>query len=333
MRKNCLFSVIGCALVAVLLVCSCRREPLHDPQYGLYIKLNVILGPSTTLTGNVDIDGNPALKHKMDGVIPERVRACLYDVNTHQLVTEEFLPPTGGFVDVAAGVYDIIVYGLGTEATMVSATDTRAGSFAHTSFLGTRVKVMTRAGGVENVSEFPVINEPDHLFVGRATNVVVPVVSDKEDIKVVEIDMPTLLESYTFEVLNIFNAEKIRSMTVYITGQAPSRYLWDMRFPKSPCAITFDADVDEADGCIRTAFNTFGKFPDEYNQVFLNVQIEDVDGGRYQWIYDVTDQFDNPDNTGHKIVISDVIEIPDGGTGGFITDVNDWEAEIEIIPL
>lgn len=331
MRFKSLF--IATLLLVVLAAVSCKREPLHDPDSGLYIKLNVILGPTTTLSGGVDIENDAELKAKMNGQIPERCRVLFYETSTHELITEEFLPPTGGFVDVPTGDYDIIVYGMGTEVTLVSNVYTRAGCYSHTNFIGTKLKVMTRAGGVEGLTEFPVINEPDHIFVGRASNVHVPVRSEFEDVKVVEIDMPTLLDSYTFEVLNIFNAEKIKNMTVYITGQAPSRYLWDKRYPKTPCAIMFDAHVNVKEGSIHTAFNTFGKFPEETNQVFLNVQIEDVSGGRFQWIYDVTEQFDNPDNTNHQIVISDKIEIPDGGTGGFVTDVNDWGTEIEIVPL
>lgn len=320
-------------LVGLLFTLSCRREPLYDPESGIYLKLNVILGPTTRLTGNVQIDGNPELEAKVYGHMPDRVRACFYDVETHEFVADEFLPSHGGFVNVAPGNYDIIVYGLGMEMTSVDDALTRAGVYAHTGFIGSKVRVLTRAGGIDRQKDFPVIFEPDHVFVGRAENVNVPVRAEIDEIVVIEMDMPTLLDTYTFEVLNVFNAESIRKMNVYITGQAPSRYLWDKRFPKTPCAIMFDASVDPVDGCIRTAFNTFGKFPESQNEVFLNVQIEDVNGGLFQWIYDVTDQFDNPDNTGHRIVISDKIEIPAGGTGGFSPDVHDWEAEIEIVPM
>ena len=321
-------------VLAGFLFASCKREPLYDRESGVYLKTNVILGPSTVLTGNVDIDGDPVLSAKVNGKMPDRLRVLFYDVNTHEYVTEEFLPPQGGFVNVPAGTYDILVYGLGTEVTRVSGSETRAGTYAVTSYVGTKVKVRTKAGpGIEGQTEFPVIYEPDHVFVGRASNVVVPVRSELDDTIVIEMDLSTLLDTYTLEVLNVFNAEAIQSMTVYITGHAPSRYLWDKRFPKSPSAIMFEAMPDVEDGCIRTAFNTFGKFPEESNEVFLNVQITDVEGGRFQWVYDVTDQFDNPDNTGHRIVITDVMEIPDGGTGGFAPDVNDWDPVIEVVPM
>ncbi|MBQ7458517.1 MAG: hypothetical protein IJS70_05035, partial [Bacteroidales bacterium] len=79
----------------------------------------------------------------------------------------------------------------------------------------------------------------------------------------------------------------------------------------------------------------FGKFPNSENHVFLNVLVTTGGGGKYQWVFDVTNQFDNPDNLGREIVIEDPIVVPEGGsgTGGFDPVVSDWDVEIIEIPL
>lgn len=332
MRKK-VFNMMVLTGVTVLLM-SCLREPVYEPLSGLYLKLDVQLGPSTPLTGEVDLSSDPALYAKMMSKEPEKVRVCFYDVNSHYLVAEDFLPPTGGYVNVPAGDYDIVAYGLGTEITSVEGTETRAGSYAHTEYVGSKVRVTTKTEENEPILiDYPVISEPDHLFVGRAEGIHVPFHSSDEETIVVEMTLSTLLESYTFEVLNVFNGDRIQNMDVYVTGQAAMRYLWDGRQSAAPCAITFDAKVDTEEGCIKTAFNTFARLPATKNQVFLNVLIFDVQGSRYQWVYDVTDQFENPDNTEHRIIITDRIEIPDGMTGGLSPDVNDWDAVIEVVPL
>jgi hypothetical protein len=79
-------------------------------------------------------------------------------------------------------------------------------------------------------------------------------------------------------------------------------------------------------------FNTFGKFPGAHNDVYLNVLVTDIQGGRHQWVYDVTDQFDDPDNHTHQIIIDDPIKIPDD-EGGFTHDVTDWKDEVIYVPL
>ena len=187
--------------------------------------------------------------------------------------------------------------------------------------------------GVPVQMNFPVIYEPDQILVGRAENVVVPVRSEIEQTVFLEVEMPSLLETYTFEVLDIQGAENISSIACYITGQAPLRYMWDMRFPSSASAITFDVPLDRENGVIKTVFNTFGKHPFSTSDVYLNILISSASGGLYQWVYDVTDQFDNPDNVGHRIVVSESLVVPDAAVGGFTPSVSDWQAEITPVPL
>ena len=312
---------------------SCRRIPLYDPVSTVYLRLDLKLNTDVVLNQDLNIEGNPVLKEKVHGKMPETVRACFYSTDTHKLVAEEFLPAEGGFVDIPAGFYDIIVYSLGTEITRTKDTESRAGANAFTSETGATVRITYGTDeDTKAIEDYKVFHEPDHLFTGIKENAEVPVRAEHDDIVIIDVEMRTLLDSYSLEVRYVEGAGRIQKADVYITGQSPSRYLWDRRFPNKSGAIYFQSEINESKGNLYTVFNTFGKFPGAHNDVYLNVLVTDTQGGKYQWVYDVTDQFDNPDNHTHQIIIEDPIVIPDNNDG-FIHDVTDWKDEVIYVPL
>lgn len=125
-------------ILLLVIVCmpSCRLIPLYDPESSVYLRLNIKLNTDVVLNEDIDLEGNKDLREKVHGVMPQTVRACFYNIETHKLVAEEYLPPEGGFVNIPSGMYDIIVYGLGTESTRTKDTDTRGGAHALTSETG-----------------------------------------------------------------------------------------------------------------------------------------------------------------------------------------------------
>ena len=330
---------LACALAVpcLLLSAGCHRIPLHEARSGVYLRLDFHEGPATRVSPLKSLNEKEEydFNYKWYGHVPEQLRVCFYDAVTHRFVTEDFVGREGGFISVPAGDYDVIVYGTGMDVTRVAAMDTRAGGYAYTSGVGSRLRIskVTVNGSDEVHGDYRVIYEPDHIYVGRREGVHVPVQDRQQDFIVYDVYVESLLDTYTFEVYNIINADRIQTADVYITGQAPLRYMWDLRYPTEACAILFSANVDRENGTIRTVFNTFGKLPNLQSLVFLNVLVTDQSGAKYQWIYNVTDQFDNPDNTEHRIIVDDYVEIPDQTTGGFSPDVHDWEAEIEHVPL
>lgn len=307
--------IITCVVALAVFSPSCTRIDLYEPDTGVYLKLELRLQASV---GEEVLDRNV-----------ETVKILFYSP-THVLVAEDYLPADGGFINVPAGTYDMVVYSLGTEVTRVDGTDTRAGGYAFTSRTGSKVRLSSET---KSIDEFDVIYEPDPIYVARLSDVVIPVHSAQDKTIILEGVLEPLLDTYTFEVKHIEGAERIQRADVYITGQAPSKYLWDGRFTNRQCAIYFQGSLDAEKEHLYTVFNTFGKLADARSDVYLNVQLTDTGGSRYQWVYDVTDQFDNPDNTGHHIVIDDQIVIPEPGTGGFNPNVHDWDIEIININL
>ncbi|MCR5352269.1 MAG: DUF5119 domain-containing protein [Bacteroidales bacterium] len=330
MRQTLFLLLAGLMLVTV----GCRRIPMYEPESGVFLKLNLDTKVQVEVDEDFDLDAHPSLREKVDGKMPETVRACFYDIESHQLVTEDFLPPMGGFVDVPVGVYDIVVYSLGTEVTQVESTQTRAGGYAFTSQTGNQVKQTTGAGSKSDWNEQPVIFEPDHLYGGHLASAVVPAQAVDGSLVVLEVDMTPVTEAWTLEICNVEGIEQLSNAEVFLTGQAAGRYQWDRRATNHPAALDLPLLADVSQGRLYIVFTTFGKFPVTSSDVIVNLQLTVAGGNRVRASFDVTDQFLDPDNTAHNIVINELIEVPQAGSdgGGFNPVVTDWgEEDIEVI--
>ena len=334
-RRPAWRNLLSILTLAILLTPSCKRIPLYDPESGVYLKTDIKLAIDVELSADIEIDGHPDLEAKVYGKMPEMIRACFYDTETHRMVHEEYLPAEGGFVNIGPGVYDLIVYSLGTLETQTGETGIRGSAYAFTSKMGANLRMSSTSDETNGLPDVPVIYEPDHIFVGSLSDVEVPVRPAGGEPTVIEVTMPTLIETYTLEVINVVGAGNIQKADIYITGQAPSKFLWDAHFNTNPCAIYFQSFIDTSKGHLFSVFNTFGKLPGIEADCFLNVLVTTNNGGRYQWVFDLTDQFDDPDNTGHELIINEDVIIPDESsvTGGFVPTVHDWDVEIIYVPI
>ena len=336
MKKYLLLLLTGLLLVAT----GCHRIPMYERDSGIYLKVVLHTELHPDMEANMDFAAHPELRDKVIGKTPDLVRACFYDVVSHELVAEDFLPATGGFVDLPAGVYDVVTYSLGSEATQVSGTETRAGGYAFTSRTGVRVKMQgVSAKGEEDPGEtgeeeVPVIYEPDHIFSGRIVAAEVPVRPEDSETVILTAELDRVSESWSLDFVNVEGAERIQKADVYITGQAAGRYLWDGRTVNHPAALGFAAEIDAANGLLHSVFNSFGKYSQAESDVLVNVLVTTRAGARCRFLFDVTDQWLDPDNTAHRLVVEEVLEIPgdDYQGGGFDPVVNDWDGqEIPVI--
>jgi len=321
---------------------GCKRIPMFTANGRVYLELDLDTDLKINLSGRIDFDASPQLREKARGNIPTDMKVLFYDTKLHTVVYETFLPAKGGFIDIEPGVYDVLVYGLGTDYTRVIGLESRGTAHAYTDFKSTAV-FGTKAGDEEDnddnpdarIYQYRVITEPDQIYVGRAQDLVVPTVPEGED-NIIHLHMtvPPLVQSWTFIAYNINGLERVKDLTCYITGQATSRYFWDQHFPTQPVvAVDFPCVVNQDDYTVETVFNTFGKIPEYTSKAIMYVRVQDNYNNYYQWQYDVTEQFNNPDNVGHEIIVTDPIEIPDDPSGGagnsdFNQDVNPWKPEI-----
>jgi hypothetical protein len=326
-------------ILLLVLAAGCQRIPMHERGAGIYLRISVDQSLDPAMTALLDFDARPSLRDIVVGKKPELVRVCFYDAVSHELVAEDFLPAEGGFVNVAAGVYDVIVYSLGTEATQISGTEVRAGGYAFTDPTGIRVKLLSAQAKEEGdepigTEEQPVIFEPDHVFAGKIAGAMVSVHPDDAEPEVLATELSRISESWILEIADIVGAAHIQKAEVYVTGQAAGRIIWDGRTTNHPCALGLETEIDIQRGRLFSVFNTFGKYPQPDCDVMVYVLVTTNSNAHCLYFYDVTDQWLNPDNTAHLIRIGDRIEIPgdDYHGSGFNPVVTGWDGvEIPVI--
>ena len=327
------------SILLLVLAAGCQRIPMHERGAGIYLRVSIDQSLDPAMSALLDFDARPSQRDIVVGKKPELVRVCFYDAVSHELVAEDFLPAEGGFVDIAAGVYDVIVYSLGTEATQVSGTEVRAGGYAFTDPTGIRVKLLSAQAKEEDddpigTEEQPVIFEPDHLFVGKIAGARVSLHPDDAEPEVLVTELSRISESWILEIEDIVGAAHIQKAEVYVTGQAAGRFLWDGRTTNHPCALGIETEIDIQRRRLFSVFNTFGKYPQPDCDVMVYVLVTTNSNAHCLYVYDVTDQWLNPDNSAHLIRIRDRMEIPGDDYHGndFNPVVTDWDGvEIPVV--
>ena len=87
MKKIRLF-VWGLLLLAF--AAGCQRIPMHERGSGVYLRIS--LDQSVDPSMEEYLDAHPSMRDKVAGKMPEMVRVCFYDIVSHDLVCEDFLP-------------------------------------------------------------------------------------------------------------------------------------------------------------------------------------------------------------------------------------------------
>lgn len=321
------------AIACFFCVSSCQHIPLYDPLSGLYIDINLDMSPNVVVDGDVLSEATASSQRRIEGQVPDLMMVEVYDVETHNLIMEDFLPVNGGFLDIGEGVYDIIVYGMKSDVNRVVNTGSMGSiKVATTKTAKSLMMTKTNEDGVKNI-QYDIVYEPDHIYVGTAENVVVYPKAEEKGITMLHLTAKTIVDSYTFQAIDISGIENIGKLSCFITGQVPDKYLWDGRLSDEVAAIPMETAIDVDKATITGAFNTFGKHPRMYANVYLNILVTNGAGSMYQWIYDLSDQFNDVDNLNHKLVISQHIDIPSADGGGFTPSVTDWNAEVTEVPL
>ncbi len=318
---------------ALLASVGCERLPLYDESGRIRLMLDV------------DLD----IRHQPATPAPETMLVLFYDPVTHQYIARDYTGPTGGEIYIDAGRYDILTYNFDTERTVIRNLEHFEAIEAYTNEVPASVRnlftnLLNRldSQGAANPSaatpaveapsegraygDDPIIYEPDHLFVGRIPGATIPVRVEGEEVLTLQATAATILETYRIEVGPITGDEYIQSAEIFLTGQRRSRFIGSDQPSDEAATIHFPVSVDRNQRAFVTTFNTFGKYPGAENRVYLNILITDTGGGQYQYQYDVTDQFDDPQNDEQQIIINDPIDIPEPskGGGGFLPEVDEW---------
>lgn len=330
-------------IVLLAVLAGCQRIPLYErsTNVSLRITLNLELDYELDFAAENELDEELSLK--VHGKEPLYFQALFYDRSTHKLVTSQIVGAGGGDIHVPSGEYDMVLYSFGTESTQLRNLNSMEEAEAFTSditksmaerFMAIQESAASVKSQVRGYDDDPIIHEPDHLYVANETGVVVPAFRGRNESITIYATASPIMDVYSLEVLNLKGVENIGRVEAFLTGQSISNYFGKGERNSSPANIYTEMRTDRQAGRLYTIFGTFGKLSDEQGLVYLD--ISDTGGGKYRYIYDVTDQFDDPLNTGHRLVI-DASEIdipkPEHGGGGLAPSVDQWENEEVDVPL
>lgn len=331
-------------LYCVLLIFSagCRRIPLYDRSTSVNIVIDLDRELDHEIVMTVDKPLEKIYTDKIDGTVPAYYEVLVYDTVTDELVSSNIIGEKGGSLSVFPGDYHLVIYSFGTESTQIKDSHNRNKLNAFTTDITSSKGDILRSKAIwpaiEHVSKAyeddPIINEPDHLYTSNEMNVTIDAFIGSEQNVTIHTTTSSILDVYSLEVLNIKGAENIEKVEAFVTGQVISNYFGIQEREASPASVYVDMSIDTENNRLYAVFNTFGKLPGEQNNIFLD--ITDSGGGQYRYVFNVTDQFDNPDNRNHQIIIDgNIIDIPkaEHGGGGFQPSVDEWEREDIDVPL
>lgn len=314
--------------VFIILAASCQRRDFANKTTGVNVEISI--------DTEVDLPGGVA--------VPDIMRVDLYEPETGKLKYTDYISSTGGVIHPAPGNYDMIVYNINTESTQIRNESNINDIEAFTSdvsaylksqlaqFLAKRAqaKMEREKERVKSPSESEerIVYQPDHLFVGRAVNVNIPVIyeGDKDRKIVVKVDASSVVETWKVTISNIKGIEWVTSAVAIMSGQVESSFIGKDEDSEDVVSIYFEKMIDRENNMLVGYFNTFGKHPDELSLLSLDINVVDISGEEHHFHFDVTsDFFDNPES---HIKVDNPIEIeePKVEGGGFVPEVEDWES-------
>lgn len=295
-------------LIAAL--ASCQRRPLETADF--------------TVRVNIEIDDN-IVNYQMPS-LPNLMRCIFYDAENGNFVTQAFLPPTGGEVELISDrTYDVLVYNFDTEATIIGMENKFDEIFAFTNGIpdAFRTKLRSRAtkDGIEDI-----VYDPDHLYVGRVEGVYVPVRSVDSPLIEIDVKCATVVETWLVDVNKIKGREFIGSVAAVVTGLSESNRIATGTRSEEYVSVYFDVINIDENGILTARFNTFGYNPASNTKQVLSLVFTDIGGNGHIFDVDVSEQFvDNPEQIIRVMTEIDIPEPEKAEGGGFVPKVDDWD--------
>ena len=337
LKAKALRFFIGVTFLTILsFASSCRRRPLDIEADSIRIML----------------DNDYTMPYRQTKEAPYNYSVMMYGRKDGKLIYKDFCGEKGGPIRGVAGEYKTYVYDLDNDVTKFEGLDNKKTMRAYTeeesfpvkaTFLSCRYALSHKVNldgfklvSVKGSAGFEgdlVIKEPNAVFAGINENVNVPnlALSDEEYIIPVSNDYALSQGRLTF--YGVTHTENIASVQVYVTNLARSKYIAEDEPENEPATIPFYCDIINED-YIQGVFNYFGKLKDASLANTAYVIVTDLSGGKYLFVFDVTNQIDEQEDNA-DVILKLNFDVPSPQTGGtgFQPIVDNWDMVWYDVPI
>ncbi len=212
-----------------------------------------------------------------------------------QPVEFQFRGKEGGDVDLAEGEYQFIGYNGDTEMAVRGMTWGEFEVYSQETDLNAYSRMFATTRNVprtKGTEEQLVIYEPDELWTGVKESAVAVNLATLGQTVTIPMEATTCV--YNFVIRNIDNFIYVRDITATLTGMSGSWFPALHSPSDTHCIIPFHMEKDDTELVIRGGVRTFGHCPDYeegiYSEHFLVIYAEMIDGTKYYYSIDVTEQ-------------------------------------------
>lgn len=308
-------------LLTALALVGCRRRPMEEEYLRVYLDLTI----DKNIVNYTVPEGEPSL-----------MRVAFFDSYTKQYLSHDYVSSSGGYILAPYGQVDIVVYNLEAGNTHMRNAYSWNLLEAYTDEISDQQRsrftrfIMSRTDSRPSYEDIRLT--PDHLYVARKNNIVIPRHITNE-VFVIKATAHTVVESWTVEIRGITGLEYVGSMSMMLSGQVATHYVALGENSTESLALYFDiADVRRSEVTLHSRFETFGRERTTGDAALLSILFYDSMGHPYMYNFDVSDQME--DNPAQHIVIEGDINIPQPEVGGgFRPEVDEWKEEIYDIDI
>lgn len=335
-------------LVGVLMLFSCVRRPLVDPEDAAMLKVRLV----TEGVHNVTCDiYNPEIEHPT--ITSDMLRVLIYGPEGQPILSQGFIQnksiDANGYEVFSAplalgiGEYQLLSYNFDLDAVNIQ-NESSYNTIKATTAEAPRSLYNRFGSRAEELGT--IFYSPDHIMVARAPELVI---NPHTEVQTIELDAHTVVDTYYFQirVTGVENMAQKAACQAVLTGVTASNCIGpNIRNYDDPASLYFElqrsTDPRAPEGAPKdvlcAVFNTFGKIPDAESKMHLTLSILTRDGETHQKVIDMTRIFESEDaRLRHWLLIDEAWEIPTpinpGGGGGFLPSIDDWDDIEEVIPI
>lgn len=341
-------------LTLAALLTACEFRPLVELSNVHYVRVYIEEDIKNVNTGFYNEN-----HERPEYETPYVMRVTLADPQTGEVKADRYLKDIGhdengtyfeGYIIANPGTYSLMAYNFDTRITRISNPDNQKEAKAYTNVIPPHLKTKLFSQATKGGNE-KIVFDPDHLFVANCGETTVTYSDDIDTLRTHQgewFHAGSIVKSYYLQV-RIKGMQYVSSAVSLLSGMSGSAWLqsgqqdiedkttvyFEMIPGETPSTGLSKAPYEE-EVILYTTFSTFGKIPEEENNLQMTFDFLTIYGKPYSETLDITEVFHTEEAIEHQwLLIDHLIEIPEPPpqTGGGLSPTvgNFDEIHTEII--